>query len=341
MRTTPWPGVAGDAELLAAQAPIGRAERFGLTPRAEGVAELKRSIIGNKLAGRTKFDHTSLRIFKPKIGWATWMRRQRPDGKVLLYNYFNRNPQPRDEPYSVQVRRARDVRGGQFTYDGHLGTDFACPIGTPIVAAAPGRVLRVACELDAGGRKVCVDHGDGLFTTHNHLSRALVAEGDTVARGQVVGLSGVSGMEFILFFPWVAPHLHYNTWLDATPTDPFALDDEASLWRQRNDPVPHDGEPVAGDDTVAPTEWDDAGVAAGIAACRDPEVRALLGSFTSLDRRAAELMIWRNYRSRLFEAFPSITATAHERRPVLDLPFRALDATGVAFPESGGSPNGR
>ena len=46
----------------------------------------------------------------------------------------------------------------------------------------------VACEIDHGGLKVCIDHGQGLFTTSSHLSRTLVGEGELVRRGQVLGL---------------------------------------------------------------------------------------------------------------------------------------------------------
>ena len=39
------------------------------------------------------------------------------------------------------------------------------------------------------------------------------------SRGGVIGLSGASGIEFILFFPWVAPHLHLNVWLNGEPIE--------------------------------------------------------------------------------------------------------------------------
>jgi murein DD-endopeptidase MepM/ murein hydrolase activator NlpD len=199
------------------------------------------------------------------------------------------------------------------------------------VAGAAGLVLRVSNELDHGGRKVCVDHGDGLFTTHNHLSRALVRPGERVTRGQPVGLSGASGLEFVLFFPWVSPHLHYNVWLDGLPVDPFAVKGEESLWRRRNDPVPaEDG--ASEDEAFEPSAWDPDGVEAAIDACRDATLRAELRAVTPLPERAAAVLLKRSYRRALFDSLPPLYLARHTRRPRLDLPFRAGDFRGVWLP---------
>ena len=75
-----------------------------------------------------------------------------------------------------------------MTYDIHNGTDFATPVGTRVVAGAPGVVRRVSSEFHRGGLKVFIDHGGGLVTGANHLSRALVRVGERVSRGQLVAL---------------------------------------------------------------------------------------------------------------------------------------------------------
>jgi hypothetical protein len=314
---------------------IGLAEAFGLSPLGAVLRDVRRSAVGTEHAPPNLWGLSSARIFKPSIGLPTWLGRRRADRRVPIYNFFNRVPAPKGEGYSVRVTYCRDWNGGQWTYDGHLGTDFACPVGTPIVSAAPGVVLRIANEMDRGGLKVCVDHGEGLFTTHNHLARALVRVGQRVRRGDVVGLSGASGMEFVLFFPWVAPHLHYNTWLDGQPTDPFAAPGETSLWRRANDPVPFDGREPAEDARFEPTPWDPAGVAEAIAACRDPAVRALAWSKPTLAERAAEILVWRSYRTAMFDAFPPLSRTRFGRNAKLDLPFRAADFVGIASPYAG------
>lgn len=323
---------AGSAERETGH--VGWRDTFGLRPIRPALAEFRRVLTGNPYLPPSQWDVSSLKIFKPRISLATWLRRKRADGRVPIYNFFNRVQAPRDEGYSVKVSFARDFRGGRFTYDGHMGTDFAVPVGTPVIAAAPGVVLRVHNDMGSGGLKVCIDHGQGLFTTSSHLSRALVREGERVDRGRCVGLSGASGVEFVLCFPWVSPHVHYNTWLNGDPTDPFALpgSNEDSLWRSHNDPVPFDGTPDPTDESFEPSPWDPDGVHAAIEACRDPEARRVARSFDTLPRRAAEILILRNYRPAMFDAFPPLYPRAWPRRPVLDLPFRNTDFRGVALP---------
>lgn len=313
---------------------IGWRETFGLVPLRPALREARKAIAGSPGTPRTVWGLSSLRIFKPGISLPTWLGHRRRDGRVPVYNFFNREQPPRDAPYSVRVSFCRDFRGGRFTYDSHVGTDFAVPVGTPVVAAAPGLVLRVASELDHGGLKVCIDHGRGLFTTSSHLSRAFVAEGARVQRGDRLGLSGASGIELLLFFPWVAPHLHLNVWLDGEPIDPFARAGEVSMWRRDNDPVPWDGRPVAGDDGFEPSRWDPRGVEASIEACRDPAVRQKARACPTLERRAAEVLFHRVLTPAAFDAFPPLYLERGERRPCLDLPFRAQDFSGTALPET-------
>jgi murein DD-endopeptidase MepM/ murein hydrolase activator NlpD len=311
---------------------IGILEAFGLSPASEVLAAARRTIVGSPYVPKSRFGLSSTRIFKPWISLPTWLGRKRADRLVPIYNFVNRVPQPKDDGYSVRVTYARDYRGGQWTYDGHLGTDFACSIGTPIVAAAPGWIVRIENQLDQGGLKVCVDHGEGLFTTHNHLSRALVHVGERVDRGQALGLSGASGLEFALFFPWVSPHLHYNVWLDGDVADPFARPDEISLWRRRNAPVPHDGTQVVDDATVKPTAWDRDAVDEAIAACRDPQLADYVRALPTLAEQAAAVLVRRMYRPTLFSASPALSRERFGRRPRLDLPFRRDDFDGALHP---------
>ncbi len=288
-----------------------------------------RALVGSEHEAKNLLGLSSLRIFRPAIGLPTWLGIRRADRRVPIYNFFNRVPAPRSAGYSVRVTYARDFRGEQKTYDGHLGTDFAVPVGTPIVAAAPGIVLRVANDWARGGLKVGIDHGEGLFATYNHLSRAAVRVGETVARGREIGLSGASGMEFVSCFPWVAPHLHFNTWLGGVPADPFARDGETALWRSGNDPVPFAGD--GAEEEPRPSDFDAAGVDAAIAACRDPELRTRMRAIGPLEQRAAEVIFRQNYHSSAFDGFPPVYARPAVRRPVLDLPFPASFASGVVF----------
>jgi murein DD-endopeptidase MepM/ murein hydrolase activator NlpD len=97
----------------------------------------------------------------------------------------------------------------------HRGVDFAGAMGDTVRVANRGVVALVADHYYAG-RSVWVDHGAGLLTVYLHLSKAVVATGDTVARGAVVGLVGNSGRV-------TAPHLHWSALYGGTSVDPMDL----------------------------------------------------------------------------------------------------------------------
>ena len=76
----------------------------------------------------------------------------------------------------------------------HAGVDFAAPVGTPVLAAADGWVsLLIDYEPGCGVGVVLSHPGFKRWTAYCHLTRAMVATGQTVARGERIGLSGASG----------------------------------------------------------------------------------------------------------------------------------------------------
>lgn len=94
----------------------------------------------------------------------------------------------------------------------HKGIDFAGKIGTELYAVAPGRVIS-AGERIGYGTTVEIDHGLGFTTLYAHLSKTMVARGDWVRPGTVVGLGGSSGRS-------TGPHLHYEIRYKGTPFNP-------------------------------------------------------------------------------------------------------------------------
>ena len=85
----------------------------------------------------------------------------------------------------------------------HRGIDIAAPIGTPIVAAAPG-VISYAGYNDGGfGYLVEVDHADGTMTRYAHNDRILVSVGQQVNQGEQISLMGSTGNS-------TGPHLHFE-----------------------------------------------------------------------------------------------------------------------------------
>ncbi|MBL8776783.1 MAG: M23 family metallopeptidase [Acidimicrobiales bacterium] len=317
------------------QTPVRWRDAIGVSPAGEAWAAARRALGGDPTAPGVRFDRTSLGQFKARISVPTWTKRPLPDGRVPVLNLFNRVRPPEGSPYSVRITHCRDFLGGQRTYDSHAGTDFASHVGTPVVAGAPGLVVRVAQEWDRGGRDVMVDHGQGLVTTHSHLARTYVVEGQSVARGEVLGLSGAAGLEFLLFFPFIAPHLHYNTWVDGVAADPFAVtaDGETSLWRTGNDPVPHDGSSVEGDADVSPSAWDEDVVSAHVDLISVVAERDRIGALEPGWRRGAEVLWCREMRAPMFTGTgPALFAEPGGRRAVLDLPYRREEIAGIRLP---------
>ena len=85
----------------------------------------------------------------------------------------------------------------------HFGVDIAAPAGTPIAAPAPARVALAGPDFYLEGGLTILDHGHGVTTCYLHQRRQMVQEGDTVARGQVIGEVGMTGRA-------TGPHLHWG-----------------------------------------------------------------------------------------------------------------------------------
>ncbi|MFO0556997.1 MAG: M23 family metallopeptidase [Polyangiales bacterium] len=306
------------------------AELFGVTaPLSQRWTEIRLALLGDGETPKTKFGVSSLKIMRPGLSFPLWLGRPARGRSVPIYNLFNYRQPPPKSGWSVQKTNVEDFLGTTLTYDSHNATDFAVPPGTEVVAAAPGQVIRISSEFNRGGLKVFIDHGRGLITTSNHLGRALVKVGELVARGQPIALSGYSGIDAVLTFPWGTPHVHFNTWLDGEYVDPFARAGEIALWRNGNWPTPHDGSDR--DSTFEPTQWDHGEIARGVRACRSDEARREILSFDNAFERAAALIFQKNYYPSRFDEPVNPYPERHARAPWLDLPFSREDYDGVCF----------
>jgi len=99
-------------------------------------------------------------------------------------------------------------------YRMHEGVDFVAPIGTPIFASADG-VIKSARHSDSFGQVVEIDHGYGIVTLYAHMSKIKVKRGQKVVRGEVIGLTGNTGLS-------AGPHLHYEVHLHNKEVDPVS-----------------------------------------------------------------------------------------------------------------------
>ena len=97
----------------------------------------------------------------------------------------------------------------------HKGVDVAAAWGTPIVAAADGRVVGAGWH-GGYGRQVEIAHAGGLETTYGHMSSIAARAGELVRKGQVIGYVGSSGLS-------TGPHVHFEVTRNGLPVNPMSV----------------------------------------------------------------------------------------------------------------------
>lgn len=98
----------------------------------------------------------------------------------------------------------------------HRGVDIGAPEGTEVLATEAGLVT-FAQWTDSSGNTIEVVHAHGWTSRYAHLSRLDVSAGQTVLRGESMGLSGSTGRLS------TGPHLHFELWHDGTPVNPLSV----------------------------------------------------------------------------------------------------------------------
>jgi len=93
----------------------------------------------------------------------------------------------------------------------HSGLDFRAPGGTPVYAPAAGTVV-MAEALTVRGNVIVIDHGWGMLTGYWHLSASEVQVGQRVARGDMIGRVGNTGLS-------TGAHLHWEVWVGGISVD--------------------------------------------------------------------------------------------------------------------------
>jgi murein DD-endopeptidase MepM/ murein hydrolase activator NlpD len=98
----------------------------------------------------------------------------------------------------------------------HPGIDIGVPSGTPVHAAAAGRVALIEGAASSGGygNFICIQHAGPLSTCYAHLMRFLVSMGQQVSQGQVIAISDCTGRCF-------GPHLHFETRINGQVVNPM------------------------------------------------------------------------------------------------------------------------
>lgn len=183
-------GVWTEREQILSEGPTGR---LALEARAELDALIRRATL---LAGSYQEAVESLAVHVDRLHRTPSIMPISPTAGWITSNFSR----ARMHPIYHEARR-------------HEGIDIFAPIGTPILAPAAGRVIRV--ETDRGyGKMVTVDHGNGIITRYAHCSRILVRVGQWVRRGERIALVGNTGIT-------TGSHLHYEVVVNGQAQNPL------------------------------------------------------------------------------------------------------------------------
>jgi murein DD-endopeptidase MepM/ murein hydrolase activator NlpD len=158
-------------------------------------AEIARLMAQRDTSGFTKMVEQSLDKMTNKF-------RERGVSPVVTQGVVSSAFGPRKDPFN-----------GEKSF--HHGVDIAAPVGSPIKAAAAGKVT-FSGWAQGYGNLVEVEHGDGVVTRYAHNSVNLVAVGDEVMAGQSIALVGQSGRT-------TGAHLHFEVRRHGQPVDPDAM----------------------------------------------------------------------------------------------------------------------
>jgi murein DD-endopeptidase MepM/ murein hydrolase activator NlpD len=150
--------------------------------------------------------HSSTLPVAPVVRASTQQPGQRYSSGAMLPQYW-----PLDDTGFLTRGQVKDTAKGEV----HPGVDVAVPSGSVVRAAAGGTVADAGQDPEYGWF-VLLQHADGYQSMYGHLSRRLVARGDSVAPGQVIGLSGNTGRS-------TAPHLHFEIRRQGVSLDPLTM----------------------------------------------------------------------------------------------------------------------
>ncbi|MCF6330090.1 MAG: M23 family metallopeptidase [Sulfurimonas sp.] len=139
---------------------------------------------------------------------------------MSIYNSFTEESylktkfiMPLNSKITSDFGNARMYNGSLSGY--HSGTDFRAKVGTPLISSNDGVVVLVKDRFYSGG-SVIIDHGRGIYIGYSHMSSFNVKKNQRVKKGQIIGLSGVSGRV-------TGPHLHFSARVSGVQVDPLQL----------------------------------------------------------------------------------------------------------------------
>ncbi len=131
----------------------------------------------------------------------------------LLKKYFH----TQEDSILIFIKPIKGFINQKFLPDkGHLGIDYGAKENTPVYASAGGVVVFADYTVDYGNT-IIIEHKNGFISVYKHCSELIKKERDVVSQGEIIALSGNSGIKS------TGPHLHFEIWQNAKPIDPEKL----------------------------------------------------------------------------------------------------------------------
>ena len=186
-------------ELQSLQAAPGRGGAESTSVPARNLTLLELTEMLDRLARQVDARTDQLNVLEALLLQSSASRRFMPSLPPIIDGWFSSNFGYRIDPFT-----------GQRSF--HEGIDFPAEAGTPILAAASGKVVYAEVHPEYG-RMVEIDHGNGLVSRYAHASQLAVKEGDLVVAGQRVATVGSTGRS-------TGPHLHFEVRLNGVPQNP-------------------------------------------------------------------------------------------------------------------------
>jgi hypothetical protein len=163
------------------------------------------------------FDSTTSALLNPDIVNAELAQIRAIYTKVTPEKYWTGGwLVPVDGPLTARYGEQRSINGSAPSGH-HGGTDLGVPAGTPVQATNSGRVV-LARQMQVRGHMVIIDHGGGLYSGYAHMTSFNVAEGQMVTQGDIIGLSGNTGLS-------TGAHLHWEMAIDGILLDALRFTD--------------------------------------------------------------------------------------------------------------------
>ena len=142
--------------------------------------------------------------------------------KTTRLRYFDQTPfiLPSKGRFSSKFGAVRSYNGRYTRH--HSGLDIANRVGTPIRAPQSGKVV-LRNHFKTHGKTVMVDHGIGVISVFNHMSKIKVKTGQFVNKGDIIGEIGMTGLA-------TGPHVHWGVSVGNTRVDPLEWVRNKQLW---------------------------------------------------------------------------------------------------------------